>query len=542
MNTAQFCKSLQTLGLIILGLAAFSSCSEVNSLEGMYQGTMQKGSATSLVTGNLTVKNLDDSPENFEVTFKMYESSAVNPPIESKIQFVSDTEAKMTSPLFGKAAKVNLKRHDRCAINKDKSVSLCLDNGSLKLKIDQNFLGHNMVIQLQKMDSSNFYLSPIPIENREYGIDEVLGLAKFKNYLVQAEAEKVIQARNNVNVAKGNLLPKLNWRGPAIVIGADYTGGFQTFFPFLFPKNWFHLQQSKFASSADKYAFISLRANEINTVESIYYEILRDEEIAAELRKQLTWTKQILEAIKLKEEVGEVTKNSIMPIKLLASNLQFDVVQIESSIKKQKSTLAQALGMAPLQEFKALKNIVMPDFSKVVEIQADINFAGVIEKSFEIKGVNALLKIAQSSKEQLNFSFLSPDEADGIGFNSFAKINIEQSQINVLKIKKEEIKSTLALKMAQAVSDYNQALQAVSTSTENVQTLTEQLNYIVANSIQAGGSTPLESLMELVDVQQKILSSKSELINSRYLWLTAKSRIDRLQLKGFYSRLDDALP
>src|SRR5690606_38859978 len=72
-------------------------------------------------------------------------------------------------------------------------------------------------------------------------IEEVATKVKKSDFTVQSHAERVYQTKEAVQVARMNLLPKLNiWKVLSIFGGWQNAGGLiEGLVPFLVPANWF---------------------------------------------------------------------------------------------------------------------------------------------------------------------------------------------------------------------------------------------------------------------------------------------------------------
>ena len=118
------------------------------------------------------------------------------------------------------------------------------------------------------------YIRPLLIRESLYplGIHQIaracklLSRAKFLSYSVSSEAERVFQARENIKVARGNLLPKLSLRAVVGAFTGDYLSVVSSALPFIFPNNWYRLDEANSLFLAERNLFASLRGNEMNFV------------------------------------------------------------------------------------------------------------------------------------------------------------------------------------------------------------------------------------------------------------------------------------
>ena len=108
-------------------------------------------------------------------------------------------------------------------------------------------------------------------------LDDVIVQAKKNSFASRKKVEDLYQARKNIKVKVGSLLPGINTS-----LGIDLTFGIingefiniiPSFLGFLVPDNWFRWKESKLFYMSEKYSFITLLANQVNTVENIFYTI-----------------------------------------------------------------------------------------------------------------------------------------------------------------------------------------------------------------------------------------------------------------------------
>ena len=116
-------------------------------------------------------------------------------------------------------------------------------------------------------------------------LQDVVKKVSTENYLVLENALRVYQAKEAIQVARGNLLPKLNlWK--LITLPLDplgIVGMVEDIAPFLVPANWWRLEEQKIFHLAQKEAYRALWANEVMTSKSLFVHTQLDQSLLDKL-------------------------------------------------------------------------------------------------------------------------------------------------------------------------------------------------------------------------------------------------------------------
>ena len=532
---------LQKFCAVAVAAASLTACEDANSpLQGRYLGFLTRRGALTrqLVAQSPDLKGLESGRA---VTIQVFPTLASTPPIEYRLS-AQDRKTFSFRSLETGGDSVALTRSGDCASGTwtDYQVSLCWQKDHLKLLIQNP---REEFLRLELARSDDLPRSDDTREGRAYSLDELLGRAKFLNYTVSQEAERLYQAKQNVGVARGNLLPSLNLKAVVGFFTGDYLAVAGRLLPFLFPGNWFRWEASKDLHRAERASFASLRGNEMNTLEGLYYVVLRDQLVLESLKAHLAWMLNTQQNLRKEEQAGTLPTGSAEFFGNTLQQLDRDRIGLERLLVNNYSEIAQAVALPPIGSISSLNSVEIPDLSKINPIRPQDFVSDALTRSYELKTLNALLAASENLTQEVVFSFLDPEGSGAIGFATASSIYVSQSRENEIKVKTQQTGSLIEQRALQAANEYNSALDAYRVATDALSIGQKRLRWLIQRHRQGDGTLgEAEFVEQLADTQFKIMSFIADQASSVLGFEIAKSRVDRLTLNGYYQRLEDALP
>ncbi len=507
---------------------------ELPDLKGRYQGTLKSPNETTQLVAQ--IPDFISTSDSKVLSFKIFQTLGTAKGNEYRMIVINEKTLQLNAP-FLSSSGVLLTRKGNCATSKD--ILFCWSKGKIDLKV--NFQ-ESIELHLVR-DNKLPPLHDPNIQRQTYSLDELVGRSKFLNYTVSQEAERVLQAKQNIGVARGNLLPKLHIRAVIGIFTGDYLSIIGSALPFIFPSNWYRWEQSKAIFEAQKKSFASLRGNEINFIEGLFYLILRDQTVLSELKKHITWMNEIKEGLIKEELIGTIPIGTADYFSTNITLLEKDQAELEKLIQNQYGELAQAVALPPLNGILELAPIKLPSLDGISSIQGADFFKNAQNKAFEIKTLKALYKAAQNIDGEIAFGFLDPEGNSGLGFGTASSFRVSKSRQNEIQKKIDEVSSLLELRSSQVATEYNLELQNYAIAEKGLAAIERRITWLINRHLNGSGEEDeTEFVDQLVELQFKRMGFIADKASSIYAWLMAKARLDRLLLKGFYSSLEEGLP
>ncbi len=532
-------KSFLYLGSVISVIFSVTGCreSDLPQLKGRYQGFEDyRGNKYQVIA---EVPDYVSVGESKTVNFKVYPTLGSSRGISYKISIFDETKIELQSGYV--LQPVILKRNENCAFGDSnlQKIKACWDRDQIEVEIAEQ---GSVVISLKLKRDDN--LPPAKdILSREYTLDELMGRAKFLNYKVSQDAEKVFQARQGIAVARGNLLPKLNVRAVVGVFTGDFMSAVGSALPFLFPSNWFKWLESKEMFQAERLSFASLRGNEMNFVEGLYFVILRDQVVLDKLSKQIDWLKTLQKGMAVKETTGSLPTGTSDYFASSIAPFEKDKLSLQTLIKMEYSFLSQAVALPASNAINSLAPIPMPDLSKIIPVDGRDFFRDAQLKSYEAKALNYLVEATKYAQGEIWFSFMDVEGNGGLGFGTPNQILINKSEQSNLRKKVEEMYSLIESRSVDVAAEHNQALDNYRIATNGFNQISKRTAWLINRHLNGDVSLNENDFVDqLVDLQVKLIGFAADQVTATQVWLTSKSKLDRLLLNGFYDDLEAALP
>lgn len=522
-------------------LCTLSSCKDDDQSEiaGRYQGQkILSGGITQQVVAQ--VPTLDKSKSiqvNISQTLASVKSDSIF------LRFESQNQLWLRIPTFGEG-EVSLSINKNCARGpwSDQSIEFCWGSGKLDLEITSSDKQVVFALHLIKDDTLPAASEP----DHAYSLDELAGRAKFFNYTVSQEAERVFRAKQTVKVAVGNLLPHFNMRD-LLAFGAGgpigLIGSVGNFLPFLFPNNWFKWKASKQMAQAERKSFASLRGNQTNAVVELYYFVTRDQALLKIVDTQLEWLKEVQKIIDQKEQSGALPAGSADYFNIRLVTLAQDQIQLQKLVSTELSSLAEAVALSPIKQTLELVPIKLPNLSEIQPIDATQFYKEAQIKSYEVATLEFLVQASRNLKKEVAFGFLDPSSDQFIGFGYGGQLRIGKSQENELKKRKNETLTLIELRSVDATTEFNNSLKSFRLADSGLKSgkaqLKRNLRRLVGGDDVLADSQFLENFILTAD---QVLKFEANRLSAIHAYLTAATKIDRLLLKGFYEDLESVIP
>lgn len=377
----------------------------------------------------------------------------------------------------------------------------------------------------------------------EKSLEELLNRAKFQSFGSMREAEQVFQSKKNISVARGRLLPGLSVRAIVGVFTVDVMSTVGAVFPFIFPNNWFRLRAAQALYQAETKSFSAFRGNVMNSVEGLYYTVLRDQMVLGELNSQIAWMESTRENLANEEDVGTIPKGSTDYYSLQLGQLKRDQIELTELVKDEYAELSQSVALSPQDGITSLKPVVTADLSELKPIDVTPFISIAQSKSYELQTFDELKKAAKNLSNEEIFDFLSAEGAGTFGFATPGQVAISRSKQRELQIQQDETRSIIAKQLVEIGNRYNAALDAFAVSSAAEKQALSRIQWVLRKHLNGDDSdSEIDFAQEISALQLNYIGLVSDRVSAVLSFQIAQSQLDRATLSGFYEHLDDQMP
>ena len=374
-------------------------------------------------------------------------------------------------------------------------------------------------------------------------LDQAMGRARFDTYRTQQAAQRVFRAKENISKAWGKLLPNISLSSITSLNLVDIASGFVSF---IFPANWFYLQETKLDFSAEKAAYLSLRANEMNMVENLFYTVERDQMSLAETNLELKNMGDLYQVELGRQPMSPATidgktiddkNDDVADLGIYISTLTEARDLLAATLIEELAAVSHALAINPIPGIKSLLPVEMPDLSKTAPEDARLLYGAAQTQSYEVESLKYLMRAAHTGRLTTAFSILNPSDFISVDASYASVSDTNTNDEKALSNRIDEIFSQIAETMANAVSQYNLALL-----------LDVQLEKIIANlmprleKVKKQNDSDGSNLKLRIKLERELSDNHIKRIGNFHLYLISKAKINRFLLRDYYSNLGTALP
>lgn len=329
-----------------------------------------------------------------------------------------------------------------------------------------------------------------------------------QNLEVQANAERIYQSKLQIQLARRNLLPRLNL-SKVISTALTLTGAIgliEDIAPFLFPANWIKIKETRALAAASERSFEALKLNQIFSGRSSALTVFADEFILSEINEQETTLASWIDLIRLQERLGRLPPGT---------SSDFERLKLEA---ERDSYLQRQNVAGGLSEMKMLLNIpqtetlhILGSLDEVSEGNQSIdpNWA---EKTPETQSFDSLIEAAYQYKRGFFFSFLGftsnasglsggvfdgLPQPNGLGFGMGPSMQIASRQIDMLELQREGTIQTQKKALVQTEITMG-TLKSISKNVIERENKIEESLLIMSRQAQIGLPMDTNRLFELL--------------------------------------------
>jgi len=438
-------------------------------------------------------------------------------------------------------AKPEPKTENRCYVEPSfKRVQLCFNKDQFSLKF------------LNSRDEPTFTLSgdrfnkepPFNLEKpQKISLENAVEQAYTHNIDLRIALEHIYQAKNAANAAWLNLIPHITtnliWHAP-IPTYISVIATLQGATPFVLPTFYLDALCSKHNVKVQRDALMTLQSDMVSNLEQLFYTFERDTRISEVNQRTLDALNAAEASILQKHQppLPSDVQGFLDLKKTLSETIQTTLKGLKRVLIEDHYAVSQALGKHNPYAISAVtigQEAIPADQAKPLVASQITDSA--IHRSFEIQGLDYLIKIAEIKKVELYLYWLDPsaDQRMSLGFNLIGQRKQAKSQIKELVEKREQLRNNLYLQADRAVLDYNEALENYQGSKKNlsldagIQALSDQLALV--------GTPGAPSIDDLKTSVIGLISDTVQSETALAAFRISRAKIDRLLLRGYSERL-----
>ena len=408
--------------------------------------------------------------------------------------------------------------------------------------------------------SANVFADVMPMPRRDkrqtvvqITLKDVVKKVSNENYNVYANALRVYQAKENIQFARMNLLPKLNiWRIAGVAldvvtgsVGAGAMGLVEDIAPFLVPANWFRLDAAKVLYNAEQEGYRALWANELMTAKALYVHLLLDQSLFEHIKQSEQELKDLLVIVDARETLGGAPQGASRDIEVRLLSLQEDLRQLEVLIGEEESLLSYMMGYEASVAVTPAA-IPMPNFDAMQPLDYEDFVFRAVDSAPEIRQFDHFISASDSVRKEVIYSFLGTSSVsrgvgggvfdnipiqDGLGFAAPASMRIASAQKEILKVQRQGIAETIKRNLRLLVKQYNLDLESYANLKRRVE-LTVASNEQLFERISLGQEV---DILDLIEASRNHIQADTSYFAIKYRFLTNEDKLARLIFHGDYS-------
>jgi hypothetical protein len=330
-------------------------------------------------------------------------------------------------------------------------VQFCFSEDQFYLQAKSDPLEKQFLIYGSMSKEGSFTLE----EPFDVSLEEGVTMALDGNFVSRESFAVAYQAKQQATAAYLNLLPHLNvgllWYASPTPYSA--ASGIVNVAPFLLPTRWLDAKRASLESRVQFKALGIVKANLIVTIESLFYEFSR-------LQNILKLSDSFLEVIGRFDGVNVNTPSRDALVRNRES-LQKTIEQTQWLLEKTRYALSLALGLKNPQAVQkiSLGDLEEPSAKSVIDGESLGKEA--LKRSIELSQLDLILESQQTRTAWLYFNWIDPsgDYNSALGVNLFYQSKVIQWKLTEIKIKQEEMRANIFNRAYGVALNHNTAMK-----------------------------------------------------------------------------------
>ncbi len=340
------------------------------------------------------------------------------------------------------------------------------------------------------------------------------------------------QAKDRVNIARGNLLPSVNlsmvlqiMSNPTFALSAV-----EFLLPFLLPSRWFDYYEQKDMLAAEKDGYHALQLNTYASAYSLYYTLLSDQMLFEVLRKENEDLKQVYDVLVQRDIIlGNVSQNDILHAKSQYDLSGAKVAKLEGLLIEERSELRKALALNLETEITLVPTAVPASQWEEKTVPETVEQALLVAP--ESRQLKSLEKAAERARWSKVFAFISGASVGAqsgfntgniqsvsfnnvvlrqnvsFGFAYFPAIELSQRQIEEVRLRQRELVIDNRQVLEKVVLGLKHALRRRELAARSEASMKDV--YQTANRKYELG---METLLNVLLTRRQVTESSAELV------------------------------
>lgn len=365
---------------------------------------------------------------------------------------------------------------------------------------------------------------------------------------VAKEMNNVLRAKNNVDVAFGNLIPSLSFNLGVVVANPPLflLSSVSCLVPFLFPSNWHGYDAARNEAKAEASALEITRLNAFAAAYALLSRFSNDEAVLALLIDERKRLEEYVQTLRDKADTGLIPQLEALQAELGLRKMSLDVSRISEVIGIERAALRKMLGLGLDQPFDIRFADDPPSvLERLAGTQGLVDL--LIARAPEHRQLELLMAGAKDRVKASYWAFLagcagtqgswgpsgsnaftfSSTFAISIGYGNFPQISLSKRNVDDLSIREKD----LSLEFARLLDGAQQSIVTLKQRMDDAAKAAELGERILTEQtllVDRGKVTR----KDILDTTNGISRAKVEFLNAKTALEGHRVTLKRLALEG----------
>lgn len=392
-------------------------------------------------------------------------------------------------------------------------------------------LSHEKI--LNNFDFSADFNSPCENGARCAALPDLINYALKFSYDSREEVERLFQARKAVLEKLGSVLPNITINEALGFKSMGMLGMASSMVGFLFPNRWIEWRQKKAEAKSELEAYKTLLGNRALAVQSIYYSIQSRIWRVRVYEHYISHLKMVIDRLRKQRLAGgrPISEGDLGVLEAVLAKLHYEKVLQVNNLSYAFPLLANSIGLQinPSHDVIPVRPSTIWSLSNRHPLGPATIVHAALDFSTELNTIDLMIDAAHKNKTSNYYDFFDPESGSKFGVGLGQRIKIARSAVSVLAIKKESIRSDIAVNVFRLLNSYNAALESFVASEQALGFLESVRDDVEDNIQNIGSKFDLSPLIRYFDLAN---GTAVRLIDAYFTFKSAEAGLCRATWSG----------
>jgi outer membrane protein TolC len=526
-----------SLGVSVAAMVCLSGChDQLPDPSGVYVGDYSRIENGKVLAYRVTTTVADPSKNDGKITIQLKDQDTQKIDLGSIEVDKSGSTYVLKSALLEGKNEIKLQDQGPCADETPSAegqpslTTFCVQTNVISL-FSSDTAGNRVLIYLNKdVPGQTAVVNTVP--SGKYALSDLFHSVLTTSYDTRIATEKLYQAQETSKITRAGLFPLLTASG--IVAIVEYPLGATAMMgqlvPFVFPTAWYAWDSASDTYDGQVMSYKTLVANQMNLVEDLYHDTLRDSLLLEKMEETETSLEKRRASIDLRVRAGYAPDTDLTAIDDMIHKNLTSLGLLKTGLTTEYASLSTGIGLSPRNGIQGLVASTAIDFTTLKALDSDTLMAEAKSGSLDIRQTLYLESAAAADVKTQQWSVINPGGWVSLDESIIHKVEVSKSTLRSVQLQQGQTENAVEEQVIALTATYNQLLEQNLDLLTQIKSHQKTLDQITLE-YQDGQASMTDYRAEL----EGMLQVQANQVTAESAFADAQGKLNRLVWQGAYT-------